>query len=373
VIQGGRQRKTTIALHRIAFLVFQDPKRFRPSGSWWPFHTRRSPRTPPRCCRRSRRGRRRAHVRAWALEHRLARFRVAREHEEDTPPVVSRLKKHPAMLAHLARRAAAFAREVDASIVGGTAEQPMGDRVAAAGRRSETMISLPTRRNGRVARGTSRARGAGKGSRLDGRPTTWRAATSSVRGDDAATSSASGRRADLARAAASGVRRGRSGAVTDSDLDELVRWCASRAAGSTGARGRPTQEDAGATTPSGERRRATTVRATSRRPGHRHAVAEHRLEARTTRTRRRLDPTWPATAAATGGAHGLDLEDERSCSASCSCAAVTCAVAARTAPLRAPRDRRGAGLLSRRARVLVDTVTRGRSITMAGDTAQRLV
>jgi DNA helicase-2/ATP-dependent DNA helicase PcrA len=135
VIQGGAgSGKTTVALHRVAWLVFHDPKRYRPrrclvivptvaleryvagvlpslgvhgvpvlSFARWARHTRRRllPAVPDR-------------------------------YAADTPAAVTRVKKHPALLPLLERFVAGRAATAAAAVVRAAASPEVRERVAAA-------------------------------------------------------------------------------------------------------------------------------------------------------------------------------------------------------------------------------------------------
>ncbi len=101
VVQGGAgSGKTTVGLHRIAYLAYQDPSRFRPrqmlitvfNEGLVSYISRVLPAL----------GVHGVQVRTfdkWATWQRKKHVRgLPTEHSEDTPHIVSRLKKHPAML-----------------------------------------------------------------------------------------------------------------------------------------------------------------------------------------------------------------------------------------------------------------------------------
>jgi DNA helicase-2/ATP-dependent DNA helicase PcrA len=236
VIQGGAgSGKTTIALHRIAYLVFQDPKRFRPERMLvvvpHPALVAYTSRVLPSL---GVEGVMVSTFEDWARDRRAAELPgLPRDVEEETPLAVSRLKKHPAMLVHLARRAEAFDREVETTLLGGTVHERGGDRVAAAWKalRGQDLAARLDGMRDWLA-GRRELGGAGGGAGLDARTqhvasrlvSRARRRCRDVLGEwaDALTS-----RAPL-RAVFDEVDPG---AVNDAELDELVRWCATRAAG----------------------------------------------------------------------------------------------------------------------------------------------
>ena len=114
VIQGGAgSGKTTIGLHRLAYLAFQDPRRFAPdkmlvvvfNDALAAYISRVLP------------GLRVEGVQVitfadWAARQRARHVpRLPREYSEDTPIVVTRLKKHPALMTLIDER---IEREVEA-------------------------------------------------------------------------------------------------------------------------------------------------------------------------------------------------------------------------------------------------------------------
>ena len=110
--------KTTVALHRIAFLVFNDPRHFRPSRCLFV--------VPSEALARYVAGVLPAlgvqgvpvtTYRSWARNLRKRLVPSAPDHyAEDTPAAVARLKKHPALLALVEPAAAAQARAQIASL-----------------------------------------------------------------------------------------------------------------------------------------------------------------------------------------------------------------------------------------------------------------
>jgi DNA helicase-2/ATP-dependent DNA helicase PcrA len=119
VIQGGAgSGKTTVALHRVAYLVFHDPRRFRPSRCLVvvPSHAleRYVAGVLPAL------GVAGVPVVTFAGWARSLRRRVLPHvpdrYTDETPPQVARLKKHPALLGALARFVAERAREAGAEL-----------------------------------------------------------------------------------------------------------------------------------------------------------------------------------------------------------------------------------------------------------------
>lgn len=236
VIQGGAgSGKTTIALHRIAYLVFQDPKRFRPERILvvvpHPALVAYTSRVLPSL---GVEGVTVSTFEDWARDRRVAELPgLPREHEDDTPAVVSRLKKHPAMLVHLARRAEAFARETEQALITGIAGSTMGDRVLAAWKALRGQ-DLAARLDGmrEWLAGRRDLGGAGAGRQLDAR--THHVASRLVQRARRRCRDVLGEWAEAltSKAALRAVFDDVDpGAVSEQDLDELVRWCASRAAG----------------------------------------------------------------------------------------------------------------------------------------------
>lgn len=113
VIQGGAgSGKTTVALHRIAYLNFADPGRFRPQNILFVVPSRSlvkyvSGVLPALGVR----GVPVVTYESWAQSQRINLLRGSSgKYNQDTPEVVSRLKKHPALLHVLDRYVAAQAQ-----------------------------------------------------------------------------------------------------------------------------------------------------------------------------------------------------------------------------------------------------------------------
>ncbi len=120
VIQGGAgSGKTTIGLHRLAYLAFQDKRRFRPDRmlviAFNQALVRYISQVLPALDVSG------VGVRTyteWAARLRSSHFpELTRKVAEDTPAVVTRLKKHPAMLRAIDDHVAAMAGTIEARIV----------------------------------------------------------------------------------------------------------------------------------------------------------------------------------------------------------------------------------------------------------------
>jgi DNA helicase-2/ATP-dependent DNA helicase PcrA len=119
VIQGGAgSGKTTIGLHRMAFLAFQQPKRFRPDQMLivvfndalaryisYVLPALGVPGVPVTT------------YNAWARKLRIAHLpELPRDYTDDTPDVVVRLKKHPALLRLIDDHVAELAQRFEARL-----------------------------------------------------------------------------------------------------------------------------------------------------------------------------------------------------------------------------------------------------------------
>ncbi|MCU0661264.1 MAG: ATP-binding domain-containing protein [Myxococcota bacterium] len=101
IVQGSAgSGKTTVGLHRVAFLCFDQPKRFRPKHVLIVvFNEGLSSYIGEVLPALGVSGVRVATYARWAMEQRRRHVSgLPRRHRDDTPTVVSRLKKHPAML-----------------------------------------------------------------------------------------------------------------------------------------------------------------------------------------------------------------------------------------------------------------------------------
>jgi DNA helicase-2/ATP-dependent DNA helicase PcrA len=132
VIQGGAgSGKTTIGLHRIAYLAHNDPRRFTPdrmmvvvfNDALASYISRVLPGLGVEGVRVVTYG-------DWASDQRRRHLpRLPKDYAEDTPPSVTRLKKHPAMLALIDERVAQEAADIAARIERAVAGTSAADRV----------------------------------------------------------------------------------------------------------------------------------------------------------------------------------------------------------------------------------------------------
>ncbi|MBX3273340.1 MAG: ATP-binding domain-containing protein [Sandaracinaceae bacterium] len=119
VIQGGAgSGKTTIGLHRLAYLNFQDKRRFRPDRMLVMVFNRALERYISRVLPAlGVEGVPVTTYERWASRLRDQHVEgLPREYEPDTPSAVTRLKKHPRMLDAIDRYVAALGARLDASI-----------------------------------------------------------------------------------------------------------------------------------------------------------------------------------------------------------------------------------------------------------------
>jgi DNA helicase II / ATP-dependent DNA helicase PcrA len=119
VIQGGAgSGKTTIGLHRLAYLAYQDPRRFRPDRMLVVVFNEALARYIAQVLPAL--GIEGVAIRtyeSWAGRLRAANFpKLSEEYSEETPGVVTRLKKHPAMLKAIDQRVAALEAKVEGEL-----------------------------------------------------------------------------------------------------------------------------------------------------------------------------------------------------------------------------------------------------------------
>lgn len=115
VIQGGAgSGKTTIGLHRLAYLAYHDPRRFRPDRMLVVVFNEALVRYISQVLPSL--GLRGVSIRTyqdWAARLRATALpELPRVYSDDTPQVVTRLKKHPAMLRLLEERVQNFAQTI---------------------------------------------------------------------------------------------------------------------------------------------------------------------------------------------------------------------------------------------------------------------
>jgi DNA helicase-2/ATP-dependent DNA helicase PcrA len=143
VLQGGAgSGKTTVALHRIAYLVFQAPKRFRPKRCMVVVHqpalVRYVERVLPSLEVEGVRVQAYVDWARWALSRVLPRLR--RKSVDEAPPEVSALKKHPGMLKAIDEQLERRRRDFEAALDEAIAGKKGADEVRAAW---ESRASLP--------------------------------------------------------------------------------------------------------------------------------------------------------------------------------------------------------------------------------------
>lgn len=133
VIQGGAgSGKTTIGLHRLAYLAYQDSQRFRPdqmlvivfNDALVRYISRVLPALGVEAVPVQT-------FQAWAEQQRRRHLpQVTTRYVEDTPTYVVRMKKHPAMLRAIDRYVTELADRVEAEIVGEAKKGEGGARIA---------------------------------------------------------------------------------------------------------------------------------------------------------------------------------------------------------------------------------------------------
>ena len=172
VIQGGAgSGKTTIGLHRLAYLVFQDRKRFRPDKMLVVVFNdalvRYIGKVLPAL---GVEGVSVMTYERWASKLRQKQFTdMPNEYAEDTPSVVTRMKKHPVLLRLVDEYAEGVSREVESAIVDAAKQEEGGAKILrqwrqtrdeAAGVRIETLRHWLKDEKGGVAEVDASARHA---------------------------------------------------------------------------------------------------------------------------------------------------------------------------------------------------------------------
>ncbi|HWZ92061.1 MAG TPA: 3'-5' exonuclease, partial [Polyangiaceae bacterium] len=154
VIQGGAgSGKTTIGLHRLAYLAFHDARRFRPDKMLVVVFNDALARYISEVLPAL--GIAGVAIRtyeSWVQKLRQSLFpRLPSRYHDDTPSVVTRLKKHPAMLRAIDQHVATLALQFEAEILRAVGSDPEAPAVAAAwaasaerplGHRLHAMIAL---------------------------------------------------------------------------------------------------------------------------------------------------------------------------------------------------------------------------------------
>ena len=143
VLQGGAGTgKTTVALHRVAYLNFAAPNRFRPDRLLIVVPSLAMVRyvegvLPALGVS----GVRAITARRWFTDMRRRLIPdLPQQYNESTPPAISSLKKHPVLLRALRDDYAARRQQFSTELNGGLGQQPAGDRVQ---RQWESLRSLP--------------------------------------------------------------------------------------------------------------------------------------------------------------------------------------------------------------------------------------
>lgn len=131
VIQGGAgSGKTTIGLHRIAYLAFQEPRRFSPDKMMVVVFNQALASYISRVLPSL--GVEGVHVitfRDWAVQQRKKHLpRLPSEYTEDTPTAVSKLKKHPVLLQLIDERVRDESKAIDTGVARAIESTSNGER-----------------------------------------------------------------------------------------------------------------------------------------------------------------------------------------------------------------------------------------------------
>jgi DNA helicase-2/ATP-dependent DNA helicase PcrA len=228
VIQGGAgSGKTTIGLHRMAYLAFQDPRRFRPDRMLVVvFNTalaRYISQVLPAL------GIHGVAIRAyedWAARLRSVHFpRLPRRYTSDVPSTVSRLKKHPAMLRYMDDYAAELCSGVERDLAEAVAGLDGGDAAGAAWRGTEGR-PVAHRLHALARFGETEP---GRALPVDARVRLERVTSRAMRSARDVAGAWADMLSDRARLGAAFARHA-PGAFADNDLYRAHAWCASRVA-----------------------------------------------------------------------------------------------------------------------------------------------
>ncbi len=228
VIQGGAgSGKTTIGLHRLAYLAFQDAKRFRADRMLVVVYNDALARYISRVLPAlGVAGVLVTTYERWAHKQRVTHVRgLPTSYTEDTPGVVVRLKKHPAMLKIIDQEVARIAERLDREIKAELGKHPGAARLGAAFHEARNLP--PVRRADIVLRFIK----GDEGQRLElsARHALERVANDVRREARDVITAWSELLTDRSLLGESFARLA-PGAFTDAELDEAHRWCTSRCA-----------------------------------------------------------------------------------------------------------------------------------------------
>ncbi len=222
VIQGGAgSGKTTIGLHRLAYLAFRDPRRFRPDKMLVVVFNDALARYISQVLPSL--GLEGVAIRTyqdWAARQRATHLPgLPRRYSDDTPGTVTRLKKHPALLRLIDERVGALAALTDKALTELTTRDPA---VEAAVRSWAATANRP------FAHRVSTLRGWLEGAEKDLAPATRHTLAREIDRAGARAKDPVGVWADLLtdrRLLGEGFARLAPGDFTDGDLDRVHAWC----------------------------------------------------------------------------------------------------------------------------------------------------
>jgi DNA helicase II / ATP-dependent DNA helicase PcrA len=225
VIQGGAgSGKTTIGLHRLAYLAFHDPRRFRPDRMLIVVFNDALARYISEVLPALGVGG--VAIRTyenWVQKLRQSLFpRLPSRYHEDTPGVVTRFKKHPAMLLTIDRHVTELAAQFEAEFARALAEDPEGPQVLSSWHASAER-PLAHRLHALIALLEGNAKLLGRDARI-GLERVARAALKDARDVTANWSELLSDRKALGES----FGRFAPGAFTTGELDRVHVWCAAR-------------------------------------------------------------------------------------------------------------------------------------------------